>query len=89
VKHVKRRTDFEESAINSLMLTLQSKGHNVVDLGCPELDSSDPLNVDARFEIDGVVWAAEHSRIVHDPRMIPAHQYVERSLLSASNQNRD
>lgn len=81
-----RRTDFEESAINSLILALRSRGHNVVDLGCPELDPADPLNVDARFEIDGVNWAVEHSRIVHDPTMIAAHRYAENSLQSYGNE---
>ena len=85
VKPEQRRNDFEESAINSLVLALLSEGHNVGDVGCPELDPSDPLNVDARFEIDGVAWAIEHSRIVHDPMMIAAHQYAEKSLRSFGN----
>lgn len=82
VKQEQRRTDFEQSAIDSLKLALESQGHNVVDVGCPELNPSDPLNVDARFEIDGVVWAVEHSRIVYDQAMIAAHRYAEKSLRS-------
>jgi hypothetical protein len=66
--------------MRSLILALQSKGHSVIDLGCPELDRSDSLNVDARFDIDGVIWAVEHSRVVHDPNMIAAHQFAEKNL---------
>lgn len=75
-----RRTDFEESALRSLISTLQSKGHNVADVGCPELDPSDPLNIDARFQIDDITWAVEHCRIVYDPDMIAAHKYAEENL---------
>jgi len=86
VKPEQRRTDFEESALRSLISALQLRGHNAVDVGCPELDPSDPLNIDARFEIDDVAWAVEHCRIVYDSDMIAAHQYAEDSLRPFGNE---
>jgi len=86
VKPEQRRTDFEESALRSLISALHARGRNAVDVGCPELDPSDPLNIDARFEIDDVAWAVEHCRIVYDADMIAAHQYAEDSLRPFGNE---
>lgn len=57
-----------------------------IDMSCPELDPEDRLNIDARFEIDGVEWAVEHCRIVHDSDMIAAHAYADTSLRSFGNE---
>lgn len=81
----KRRTDFEESALLTLISALQSRGRTASDIGCPELDPSDRLNTDARFEIDGAAWAVEHCRIVHDPGMIAAHAFADKSLRTFGN----
>jgi hypothetical protein len=82
----RQRSELEESALRTLIAALEVRGFNVVDVGCPELDPSDPLNIDARLNIDGDDWAVEHCRIVHDPEKIAAERYAEESLFAFGNQ---
>lgn len=71
---------FERAAINGLASYLRSLGHKVEELGHPEDDLSSPLTIDAEWRIDNEPWAVEHSRIVYDPRAIPAEEAAERYL---------
>jgi hypothetical protein len=80
------RSDFEESALQCLSAALRARGFVVEDIGCPDLDPSDPLNVDARFMIDDVEWAVEHCRVVHDPKSIAAREYAEEVLTRRGNE---
>ncbi len=80
------RSDFEESALQGVISALRSRGFAVEDVARPDLDSSDPLNVDARFMIDDVEWAVEHCRVVHDPKSIAAREYAEKVLTPEGNE---
>ena len=42
----KLRTNFEESALLTLISALQSRGRIATDIGCPELDPTDRLNIE-------------------------------------------
>ena len=48
-----KRRPFEQGALDDLGNELCRRGRNCEDLGCPELDPQDPLQVDGRFNIDG------------------------------------
>ena len=77
---VQSQRDFERTAISGLASHLRSLGHNVEELGHPEDDPSNPLNVDAEWRSDDEPWAVEHSRIVYDHQAIPAEKAAERYL---------
>jgi len=81
----KPRSEHEESALRCLIVALSARGREAVDIGCPEQDQSDPLNVDARFNIEGVEWAVEHCRITHDSGKIAAEQYAEKRIVPSGN----
>jgi hypothetical protein len=52
-------------------------------VGHPEDDPTCPLNVDALVDIDGVVWAVDHMRLVYEPDLVPAVDEVGEVLRAA------
>ena len=75
-----KRRPFEQGALDDLGNELSRRGRNCEDLGCPELDPQDPLQVDGRFNIDGRQWAIEHCRIAYDQEMVSAERYAKKEL---------
>jgi hypothetical protein len=71
----------ELGALADLRLALTQRGRSCEIVGYPEADGDDPMTVDARFEIDGVVWAVEHTRVMPDDSMVPAQREAEKALL--------
>lgn len=74
------RSEFEQGALEDLLLALGERGHDAQDLCAPDLDDSDELNVDARFTIDGTEWAVEHIRVVYEENLIPADKFARSEL---------
>jgi hypothetical protein len=75
-----KRRPFEQGALDEFGNELSRRGRNCEDLGCPELDPQDPLQVDGRFNIDGRQWAIEHCRIAYDQEMVSAERYAKKEL---------
>jgi hypothetical protein len=72
--------NFERDALSGLADHLRTLGLVVAEVGHPEDEPSNPLNVDTEFLIDGERWAAEHTRIVYDHRALAAEEAAERYL---------
>lgn len=71
---------FERCAIGGLASYFLSLGLSLTELGHPEDDPENPINVDAIFQIESKLWAIEHSRIVHDSKGPAAKQAAENYL---------
>lgn len=72
---------FEREALAGLCAHLSSNGLPSMVMSHPEDDPNDPLTVDARLDIAGMAFAADHSRVQYDNRRIPAERAAEQYLL--------
>lgn len=72
---------FERRALAGLCAHLSLSGLPSRVVSHPEDDPDDPLTVDARLDVAGIAFAADHSRVQYDNRRIPAERAAEGYLL--------
>jgi hypothetical protein len=72
---------FERAALAGLCTHLSSGGLPSRIVSHPEDDPDDLLTVDARLDVAGIAFAADHSRVQYDNRRIPAERSAERYLI--------
>ena len=74
------KRQWERKALEGLVEHLRDQNHVARITSWPEDEPADPLSVDARIVIDGQEWAADHQRIVYDPKH-PAAEKAARNYL--------
>jgi hypothetical protein len=72
---------FERAALAGLCTHLSSGGLPSRIVSHPEDDPDDLLTVNARLDVAGIAFAADHSRVQYDNRRIPAERSAERYLI--------
>lgn len=73
---------YEREAVRSFTRELARRGRRALVVSWPEDEERDPrgLTVDALLDIDGELYAVDHSRVTYGPRVVPALVESDRRL---------